>query len=309
MYRLPNILEPGSTIGVIAPSSAARRKYVEKGIEYLTDRGYRVKVAPNLSRRKFYLAGEDSKRVEYLEEFILDPKVDGIICVRGGYGLLRILDSIDFGRLTQIPPKVLVGYSDITALQMAMLTKLGWVSYTGPMVASEMGQDIDLYTEEWLWKVISAHPYPLTLLNPEEESIQVVRPGRAEGPLLAGCLSLITPLLGTEFAPSFENAILVVEDIGEKTYHIDKQFQMLRLHKVFEQISGLILGNFVNCFPKNPVRSFTMQDLIDDVLDRYNFPILSNFAYGHIRRRLTLPIGTHAVLSTDPLKLVIRAPQ
>lgn len=306
MYKLPKPLKPGSRIGIIAPASAAKRKFVAKGLEYLLKKGYKVKTAPNLSRGRFYLAGSDQLRVKLLEEFFLDPEIDGIICVRGGYGLLRILDRISYKKLSSIPPKVFVGYSDVTALQMALLSKLGWITYSGPMVASEMGQEFDPFSEEWLWKIISDHPYPIELINPEDQPLKVFRHGKAEGKLIGGCLTLVTPLLGTPYMPSSKGTILVIEDIGEKTYRLDRALNILRLHKVFEQISGLIVGHFVNCLPKNPERSFTLEDYLKDVLDGYNFPVITNFSYGHIKRRFTLPLGSNVSIATNPAKIIIK---
>jgi len=305
MYQFPKPLHKGATIGVIAPASAAHRKQANEGIAYLKNRGYRVKTAPNLTRGKHYLAGNDELRLRWLEKIILDPEVDAVICVRGGYGLLRIIDKIDYRRLASIPPKIIVGYSDITALQMTLLSKLGWVSYSGPMVASDMSGQFDSYSEEWLWKMITGLPYPLILRNPEGEEMNVYRHGTADGTLIGGCLSLITPLLGTEYMPNLEGAVLIVEDIGEKTYHLDKQLHLLRIHGVFDKISALILGHFVNCFPKNPKRSFTMREFLDDVVGGYDFPVISNFAYGHIRKRLTLPLGARVRVATDPVKIEI----
>ncbi len=305
MYKLPKPLKPGSTIGVIAPASAAKRKFVAKGVEYLHKKGYKVKTAPNLSRAKFYLAGSDQLRVKLLEEFFLGSEIDGIMCVRGGYGLLRILDMISYEKLASTQPKVFVGYSDVTALQMALLSKLEWITYSGPMVASEMGRGFDPFSEEWLWKMISDNPYPIELINPEDQPLKVFKHGTAEGKLLGGCLTLVTLLLGTPYMPSLKGAILVIEDIGEKTYRLDRALHVLRLHKVFEQISGLIVGHFVNCLPKNPDRSFTLEDYLSDVLDGYNFPVITNFSYGHIKRRFTLPLGANVSIATNPPKITI----
>lgn len=305
-FKLPQPLKEGSTIGVIAPASSAKRKFVASGLEYIRKKGYKVKTAPNLSRGKFYLAGSDQLRAKLLEEFFLDPEIDGIICVRGGYGLLRILDKISYEKLASIQPKVFVGYSDVTALQMALLSKLGWITYSGPMVASEMGQEISQFSEEWLWKMISDHPYPIELINPEDQPLKVFKHGKAEGELLGGCLTLVTPLLGTPYMPSLKGAILVIEDIGERTYRLDKALNILRLHNVFDQIAGLIVGHFVNCLPKNPDRSFTLEDYLTDVLDGYNFPVITNFAYGHIKRRFTLPLGVNVSIETDPPNIIIK---
>lgn len=304
-YLLPEPLKNGATIGVIAPASAAKRKTTEAGLQYLRERGFKIKTAPNLNRGKFFLAGPDSVRLRYLEQFLGDPEIDGIICVRGGYGLIRIVDKVNYTRFKSVKPKVLVGYSDITALQLAIAAKLGWVTYSGPMVSSEMGQSISPFSEEWLWRMIGSHPYPVELINPEDQPLKVFRPGSAEGVLIGGCLSLITPLLGTSLMPNLEGAILVIEDIGEKTYHLDKHLQILRLHGVFDRIAGLVVGQFTDCLPKNPKRSFTLEDYLNNVLEGYNFPVITNCAYGHLKRRFTLPIGVRLRMTTEPVSLTL----
>ncbi len=304
-YRLPEPLKKGDTIGVIAPASAAKRKTTAAGLAYLRERGYNIKTAPNLNRGKFFLAGPDSVRLKYLEQFLTDPEVDGIICVRGGYGLIRIVGQVNYERLKKVKPKVFVGYSDITAVQMALAARLGWVTYSGPMVSSEMGQSISPFSEEWLWRMVEGHPYPVELINPEDQPLKGFRPGNAEGVLIGGCMSLLTPLLGTSLMPDLKGAILVIEDIGEKTYHLDKHLQIMRLHGVFDQIAGLIVGQFTDCLPKNPRRSFTLEDYLNGVLKGYDFPVVTNLAYGHLKRRFTLPIGLRVRLSTDPVGVTL----
>ncbi len=304
--QLPPPVKKGATIGVMAPSSAAGRKATKRGLDYLKNLGYRVKTASHITYGTHYLAGNDTKRLRHLHNFITDPDIDALIFVRGGYGLLRILDRIDYRRLAQIPPKVIVGYSDITALQMALLSKLGWVTYSGPMVASDMGKDFSPYSAQWLWKMISQPDYPLRLSNPTDRPLQVFRSGEARGRLIGGCISLLTPLLDTPFMPALEGNILVLEDIGEMEYKLDRLFQILKLHGVFEKISGLIIGQLKNCFPKNPAKAFTLEELLTDTLGDSKFPVLTNFAYGHITRRLTLPWGLETALSTAPPEVILQ---
>jgi muramoyltetrapeptide carboxypeptidase len=304
-YLFPQFLTPGDKIGVIAPASAAPRSSIIRGVDYLVSQGYHVKSATNLVKRKYYLAGSNEERSKILEEFILDPEVVGLFCARGGYGVLRILDRLDYGRLGKVKPKMIVGYSDITGLHLALLSCLGWIGYSGPMVASDLGNNFDPFSEKWFWKVVSQHPYPLMLENPEGDEMKVWRPGVAEGTLLGGCLSIITALLGTPYLPSLQGAILLIEDIGEQTYRLDKQLQILRLHGVFDQIAGMLIGHFVKCFPRNSVLSFTLEELLKEIIGDYNFPVITNLAYGHIRRRLTIPIGARVRLETDPVKVTI----
>lgn len=304
-YVFPRFLSPGDTIGVIAPASAAPRSPIIRGVNYLVSRGYHVKNAASLVKRKYYLAGSDEERKRILEEFVLDPEVAGVFCARGGYGVLRILDRLDYSRLGKVTPKMIVGYSDITGLHLALLSRLGWIGYSGPMVASDLGNNFDPFSERWFWRIISQHPYPLVLENPEDEEMHVWRSGIAEGTLLGGCLSIITVLLGTPYLPPLKGTILLIEDIGEKTYRLDKQLQALRLHGVFDQIAGLLIGRFVKCFPRNSALSFTLEELLKDVIGAYDFPVITNLAYGHIRRRLTIPIGARVRLETDPVQVTI----
>jgi len=303
-YLPPEPLSAGATIGIIAPASAAQRKLIASGIEYLRGRGYRVKTAPNLDRGKFFLAGPDAVRLKYLEQFLCDPEIDGIICVRGGYGAIRIVDQLNYSRLAKIRPKILVGYSDITVLQLALAARLRWVTYSGPMV-TEMGSTFDPFSEKWLWRMITTNPYPIDLLNPEDQPLTVFRSGCAEGILIPGCLSLITPVLGTALIPDLKGAILAIEDIDEKKYFLDKQLQILRLHGVFDQIAGLIVGRFTNCLPSNPRRSFTLEDYLDNVLKDYRFPVVMNLAYGHVKKRFTLPMGVRVRLETNPVGVTL----
>lgn len=298
-YKTPKTVKPGDTIGVIAPASAAKRKPTKLGLEYLEKLGYKVKISTHLNRAHKYLAAEDEIRIKHLEDFLLDPEVDHIICVRGGYGLLRIIDKIDYEKLKAIPPKTLVGYSDITALQLSLLKKLGWVTYSGPMVASEMGNDFSQFSENWLWKVLTLNNGELNFQNPADDPIKIFNPGKAEGNLIGGCFSLITPLLGTEYLPNLEGAILFLEDVGEQAYKIDKFFQYLKLHGVFDKISGLIIGKLSGAFKENDKENFTLEELLQDTIPNINFPIITNFAYGHIKHRLTMPIGGKFRINTD----------
>lgn len=298
-YKTPPALKPGSTIGVIAPASAAKRKQTKLGIEYLKAKGYNVETSKHLNKSLKYLAADDDTRLKHLEDFMMNPEIDAIVCVRGGYGLLRIIDKINYDKLLTVQPKIFVGYSDLTALQLSLLKKCNWVTYSGPMVASEMGNEFSQFSENWLWKVLTLSTGELNFKNPENEKIKIINPGKAEGKLIGGCLSLISSLLDTEYMPSLKGNILFLEDVGEPSYKIDKMLQELKLHGVFNQISGLIIGHFSSSFKENDKKSFTLEKLIRDTIPEINFPIITNFAYGHINQRFTMPIGGDFKMDTD----------
>ncbi len=304
-FKYPKPLAPGATIGIIAPSSAAKRKQTKLGIEYLKKKGYKIVTGTYLTKGKFYIAGNDEIRLANIEKFLLDPAIDAVFCVRGGYGLLRILDQINYEKLKNIPPKILIGYSDITAIQMALLRKLGWVTYSGPMVASEFGNNFSHFSEKWMWNVLNKHNTNLELINPENDPIEIYREGKAEGNLIGGCFSLITPLLNTEYIPTLKGNVLIIEDVGEPVYRVDKLFQTLKLHNVFEKISGLIVGKLTDCFPENSTKAFTLDDILDNTLGKYNFPVITNFAYGHVKHRFTLPVGGKIKIDTSNTKIML----
>jgi len=298
-YQTPKIIKPGDTIGVIAPASAAKRKPTKLGLEYLEKKGYKIKTSSHLNRAFKYLAADDETRVKHLEDFLMDSEIDHIICVRGGYGLVRIIDKINWEKLKSATPKTLVGYSDITALQLSILKKLGWVTYSGPMVASEMGNDFSQFSENWLWKVLTLSNGELNFQNPVDDPIKIFNPGKAEGNLVGGCFSLLTPLLGTEYQPDLDGVILFLEDVGEEAYKIDKFLNYLKLHGVFDKISGLIIGKFSGTFKENDKKNFTLEELLQDIIPNINFPIVTNFAYGHVKQRFTMPIGGKFRMNTE----------
>ncbi|MCF7884979.1 MAG: LD-carboxypeptidase [Candidatus Marinimicrobia bacterium] len=304
-YQLPPNLSDQDTIGIVAPASAGEKSKVEAGIEYLKKQGFKVKKAPNLTNRLKYLAANDAKRIQYLVDFLRDDEISALFCLRGGYGTMRLLDKLDFAGLSKLGPKIIMGYSDITALQFSFLKKLNWITFSGPMVASDMDDNLTSYTGQWMWKVLKKSSGSLILKNPKDKKMKVYRSGKTQGVLLPGCLSIITTIMRTEYCPSFENCILVLEDIGETGYKLDRLLTTLKLHGVFDQIAGLILGSFQSTDDELSQNSFPLFDLLDDIIGNYEFPVITNFAYGHISNKLTLPVGIRASLNTDPLNIKI----
>ena len=280
---------------MIAPCSAAQKDKVEQGLAYLTDKGFVVKIAKNLTSANGIMAGTREERINSLHEFWADPEVKALICVRGGYGIQRILPDLNYD-LFRSDPKILVGYSDISALSCSILAKSNLITYSGPMVASDMSDNMDRFSEESLWRTLMGNP---KFLNPSNQPLIVYRKGDAEGFLIGGTLTVLLPYLGTSYMPNLKGAILVLEDIGENTGRLDRHFHHLKFQGVFDQISGLVLGKFEDCFTndEDPVKS--LKEILDSVLHGYNFPVLMNFAYGHINKRVTLPFGAMAKIDTD----------
>ena len=306
---IPPKLQPGDVVGIVTPASqpyGEKRERYEKGIAYLREQGYEVVEGHNARAERGYLAGTDEQRAADLNDMFSNPEVKGIFCTRGGYGTLRLLDRIDYEAIRR-NPKIFVGYSDITTLQLAIYQQTGLVTFSGPMVAVEMGKGIDKFTEHNLWRMITDEQPLGEFPMPSGQQLKTYRAGQAEGRLLGGCLSLITPLLGTKYMPDFNNAILVVEDIDEDTYRLDKHFAQLRLAGVLQKLSGIVFGQFIDCEPKGEDAPpfLTVEEVIADYIEGLNIPVVGKMPYGHGDVKVTLPIGAQVILDADSGKLLL----
>jgi len=288
---IPPRLKPGDLIGVISPAGPVDPSGLKPGLDLLASRGFRVREAAHLYDRNDYLAGHDQARLSDLHAMILDSEIAAVFCARGGYGCLRLLQGIDYDLIRQ-HPKIIVGYSDITALLMAVYRETGMVTFHGPMVRS-----LSTITEtslEVFFQVLSWEE-PL-LLNPMQGTVLV--PGEAEGPLLGGNLSLICHLVGTPFLPSLEGAILFIEDCKEPLYRIDRMLTHLSLAGQLKGIAGLIGGEFLDCGDTSAIDRLLM-----DVASDLGIPLISGFPAGHGSINLTLPVGMPVRLDTRGMTL------
>ncbi|MBN2571433.1 MAG: LD-carboxypeptidase [Ignavibacteriales bacterium] len=295
----PKRLSKGDVIGVIAPASyPANPERIEKGVKYLEQLGYRVEVGTNVGQERGYLAGEDSQRLEDLHSMFKNKHVKAIFCVRGGYGAGRLLDKIDFNLIAK-NPKIFVGYSDITVLQLAFYKKTGLVTFAGPMVAVDFVDEISPFTEEIFWKTITSNKKIGRLENPNDEKILAITKGSSMGTLLGGNLALIMSIFGTEFLPDFKNSILLIEDIGEAPYRVDRMFNQLKIAKIFKNIRGMILGDFIDCHEPDPdKKTLTLNEVIADYLQKLNIPVLYNLKHGHIKHNITIPFGVKCKINS-----------
>lgn len=293
----PPRLEQGQTIGVIGSAGPMQPERLNRGIEYLEQRGFRVKPGSHIHDRYGYLAGTDEARLEDLHTLISDPEVHAVFCTRGGYGTPRLLHRIDYNLFRQ-HPKILVGYSDITALQLALLARANLVTFTGPMVAVEMGKGISEFTENHFWETLQSTQPPKRMRD-VSGPLQIIQSGTAWGRLLGGCLSLVTTLVGTSFLPDLNGCILVLEDIGEEPYQVDRRLMQLKLSGILDKISGLVFGQFQDCEPEKPDESLSLEQVIREVVSDLNIPVVMNLPYGHIDTKYTLPVGVKAYLNAE----------
>lgn len=276
------------------------------GIHYLQNRGFQVKLGHHIHDVHGYLAGSDADRLSDFNEMFSDDEVSAIFCTRGGYGAPRILDHIDYDAIPK-HPKILVGYSDITALQLAIFKQTNLVTFSGPMVAVEMAKNLDPFTESNFWKMLM-EPLPGFQMRVQTGSSFRLKPGQARGRLLGGCLSLICCLLGTPFLPDFRGAILFLEDVGEEPYRIDRMLNQLRLAGILNDVNGIVFGQFPDCVPKSDAPSLSVPQLILELIANLNVPVIADFPYGHVDPKYTLPIGVEVLLDADAGSIEICEP-
>jgi muramoyltetrapeptide carboxypeptidase len=295
----PKRLRPGDVIGLVAPASRpSQDEKVEKGVQNLERLGYRVNVGRHVYDLHGYLAGRDEDRAADFNEMIRNKDIKAIFTIRGGYGTPRLLQMIDFRSLAQ-NPKIIVGYSDITALQLALFRKIGLVTFSGPMIGVEMWNDIDPFTEESFWRQVTESKKVGTLDNFDGEPAGILRPGKARGRLLGGNLSLAVSLMGTPFMPATRGSLLVLEDVDEEPHRIDRMLAQMLNGRVLRGLAGLVFGKFTECLPGDEDEPcLTLEQVQSDYVQKIKCPVISNFQYGHIPKKNTIPFGLQAALDT-----------
>ncbi len=313
--RIPKRLRKRDCIGLVAPASpASSPDKIERGIRYLERLGYHVKVgksvlaqtAPDLisprNKTRGYLSASDAIRAADLQEMFSDQHVNAIFCTRGGYGTPRLLPLLDYD-LIKRTPKIFVGYSDITALHNAFFTRCGMISFAGPMVAVEMQDKMDAFTEESFWEMLTVPAKRHFFKTPPHKSFKRFSPGGTEGTLLGGNLALLTSILGTPFVPAFRRTILFLEDIREKVFRIDRMFAELRNAGVLNHSNGFLLGQFTSISADEP--SLTLDEVVQEYLTPLGKPVISEFPFGHTPPKVTLPIGAHVKIDAKKLRVTI----
>jgi muramoyltetrapeptide carboxypeptidase len=291
----PLALLPGSTIGIAAPAGPVNKRKLARGINYLTGLGYRVVVGRHVYRRWGYLAGTDQERADDLNHMFADKRIKAIICARGGYGAIRLLDLLDYRTISR-NPKVLMGFSDITALGLAIWARTGLVTFNGPMVSIDLKKGVNRFTERNIWSILTGKAGKGYVFE-RRSAWHVVKPGRARGRLLGGCLSLVHPLIGTRYQPDFSGALLFIEDVQEDPYCIDRAFQHLKHAGVLQKLAGLVIGKMTRCVArKGP--TFSWQEVIADIARHIPGPVVTNVDFGHIPGKLTIPHGVMAEIDT-----------
>lgn len=285
-------LKRGDTIGLIGPSGAIRTPDgLEKAVRETEKLGFRVKLGESCGQVYGYLSGTDELRARDVNRMFLDDEVDAIICLKGGYGVMRMLDLIDYQAIAA-HPKLFMGYSDITALHIALLQKCSLATLHGPMPVSCWADgSFDEFSKTSMMNALTSSSPLGELVNPPEYPRETVVPGVCEGRLVGGNLSLIDGLLGTPYELDTRGRILFLEDVGERTYRLDHMLTHLRLAGKFADCAGVVLGDFSDCPVEYPDYGLTLEDIVRDVVAPCGKPVFSGLRCGHCTPKMTLPLG------------------
>jgi len=308
----PHVLESGDTVGLITPSTFVSDPdalaTAERTVRYF---GLKPKWGNNVRRKFGYTGGSVEERLDDLHAMFADPDVKGVFPIRGGYGSGQLLDRIDYD-LIRKNPKIFVGYSDITAMHLAIQRKTGLVTFHGPVPLSGFTD----YTIEHFRKALFEKQPLGTLTNPPEtnelrpkHTLRTIRGGKARGRLTGGNLSLILATMGTPFEIETRGRILFLEDVDEQPYSIDRMLTNLRLAGKLQAAAGIVFGECSDCAPRDYKPSFNstllLGEVLDEILGGLKAPVLSGLTFGHTPDQLTLPEGVMATLDADRGELII----
>ncbi|HUU41152.1 MAG TPA: LD-carboxypeptidase [Desulfatiglandales bacterium] len=284
-------LEPNQTVGIISPASPVTRAEIQEGLKLLESFPLKITFGKHVFKNMNYLAGSDYERLSDLHEMFLNPDIRAIFCARGGYGSIRLLDKID-SDLIKKNPKILIGFSDLTALLLTINKQCGLITIHGPTL-----KDLQK-NENWLnlSRLISTDYRPRVFF----ERGKVINKGSAKGILLGGNLSTICSLLDTPFLPSFKDIILFLEDKGESPYRLDRMLTQLSLGNHLNRLSALIIGHMEDCGEEDFI-----YNVLRERLSGLNVPVVTGLPVGHGRENLSLPLGLPAFLDTEQMVLEI----
>lgn len=314
MLIRPKRLEAGDMIGIVAPASAPPDpKNLDRAVGVLEKLGFRVKLAPNVRRRRGFLAGGDRERAGDLMRMFSDRRVKAIVCVRGGYGAARLLPRLDY-RTIRAHAKILVGYSDITSLHCALLTQASLISFHGPMLNSDfVHESMPAFTLQSFVRVLTGATASRSISQGYRgKTINVLRGGVARGQLVGGNLSLLCTTIGTPWQPPFRGRILFFEDVGEQPYRFDRMLTQLLNCGLLQQVAGIAIGINQDCADPKAGRTKEYRQTLEDVLTErlmpLKVPVVIGLPFGHVPQNATLPVGVRALLDGNNGDLLLTEP-
>lgn len=298
-------LRRGDTIGIAASAGPIRHESeVREFQKVLHDMGFKTRLGKNVFDKHGYFSANDEDRAEEFMEFITDDSIDAIFFTRGGWGCARILEFLDFEQIGQ-HPKIIMGFSDITTLLNAISAKTGLITFHGPGGNSTWNP----YSVNYIKRLLIQAEAVTYRNDPKEDApIIVYRSGKASGDFYGGNLSVISGLIGSEYLPDWTGKILFLEDVSEEPYRIDRMLTHLKLAGVFDQVNGVVLGNFRKCSPEEPGRSFTLEEVFQQHFSEAKVPVFYGAQIGHIRNKYTVPVGAQVEMDAETGTIDVLAP-
>lgn len=309
----PRRLQPGDTVGLITPATfVSDPDTLAKAERTIKHFGWRAKWGKYVAKKSGYFGSPVNERLDDLHAMFRNPEVKAVFCVRGGYGTQHLLDRIDYD-LIRRNPKIFAGYSDITALHLAIHKHTGLVTFHSPVPVSAFTE----YTQQHFVKAVTATAPLGALTNPPESNklrpehtLRTIKPGKATGRLIGGNLTLISTLMGTPYEPDTRGAILFLEDVGEQPYRIDRMLTQLRLSGKLQQAAGIVWGECADCTPSDykpfVAAGFSLGEVVDAMFAELKIPVLAGLTIGHTDDQLTLPLGLMATLDAEAGTLEVK---
>lgn len=308
----PRRLKEGDLVGLINPAGASfHPDDAEIARETLAALGLRTRFGKHLLDRHGYLAGRDEDRAADVNDFFADPEVRALMSLRGGWGCARLLPLLDY-EIIRHNPKILIGYSDLTALLLAVQAKTGMVTFHGPVGTSTWNEFTTSHAQGLLFEGKA-----LEMNNPTdsgdhlvqvENRVLTITPGKAKGHLLGGNLSVLAALIGSDYLPDFSGSILFLEDVDEAIYRVDRMLTQLKLAGVLNQIAGFVFGKCTDCKPGRGYGSLTLEEVLDHHIAPLGIPAWYGSMIGHITDKFTIPLGIEAEINADTGKIRLLEP-
>ncbi|MDZ8238835.1 MAG: LD-carboxypeptidase [Nostoc sp. ChiQUE01a] len=290
----PPRLQVGDTVGLIAPAGIVDAKEIEAAEKSISQLGLKVKQGKHILDRYGYLAGRDGDRADDVNSMFSDRSIKGIIAMRGGWGCNRILPLLNYS-LIRSYPKILIGYSDITTLLLAINARSRLITFHGPVATSTWNQ----FTVDYFKRILfNGEAVTMQNSNTKEVRVETIAPGKARGKLIGGNLSVLSAMVGSPYLPSWNKSILFIEEIGEDVYRVDRMLTQLKTAGILNQIAGLIFGQCTNC-SLGDEPSFTLIQVLQDHILPLGIPAWYGSMIGHIKDKFTLPIGTEVEIDAD----------
>jgi muramoyltetrapeptide carboxypeptidase len=309
----PPALPERATIAVVAPASPPQiRSGIEQATAYFESRGHRVVFGPNHRKVHGYLAGTDAERAADLQWALSEPGIDMVHTLAGGYGTARLYDRIDWDAIGD--PRIVCGFSDITALHLALARHGNWVTFYGPNFSrfTRKPGELTKETEAWFHRAFTAEPLGRVFEDPEDPYVLTVGEGVAEAPVVGGCLTLVCASLGTPFEIETDGCILMVEDLNTEEYLIDTGLNHLLRAGKLDNIAGFVFGTNVNLqaqtLPEGPESRLSIEEVLDELIAPLGIPAIANVPTGHGKHMATLPLGVRARLDATGKTLEILEP-